>query len=161
MIFFRDQFLTHEQQVAFGLRFGKLTYAHPHDDAPPEGQPEIYTVDHKRFEERYGEDYRKAMRRHYDQNIFSGWHTDVTAAVNPQAGSILRADVLPEIGGDTQWTNLAAAYEGLSEPVKKFAATCGPSTATAATGLTATTPWPGGSRTTCWWRSIPWCGSTP
>ena len=120
VIFFRDQFLTHAQQVQFGAQFGKLTYAHPHDDAPPEEQPEIYTVDQKRFEERYGEDYRKAFKRYYDRGLFSGWHTDVTAAVNPPAGSILRADVVPDVGGDTQWTNLQAAYEGLSEPVQKL-----------------------------------------
>jgi taurine dioxygenase len=40
--------------------------------------------------------------------------------VNPPAGSILRAEVAPELGGDTQWTNLAAAYQGLSEPVRRF-----------------------------------------
>jgi alpha-ketoglutarate-dependent sulfate ester dioxygenase len=120
VIFFRDQFLTHAQQVQFGAQFGKLTYAHPHDDAPPAEQPEIYTVDMKRFEERYGEDYRKEFRRYYEQGTFSGWHTDVTAAVNPPAGSILRADVLPDRGGDTQWTNLQAAYEGLTEPMKRF-----------------------------------------
>ena len=44
----------------------------------------------------------------------------MTAAVNPPAGSILRAEVVPEVGGDTQWTNLVAAYEGLSEPVQAF-----------------------------------------
>ncbi len=120
VIFFREQFLTHAQQVQFGSQFGKLTYAHPHDDAPPEDQPEIYTVDQKRFEDRYGEEYRKTFRRNYDRGLFTGWHTDVTAAVNPPAGSILRADVVPDVGGDTQWTNLQAAYEGLSEPVRKF-----------------------------------------
>jgi taurine dioxygenase len=50
----------------------------------------------------------------------AGWHTDVTAAVNPPAASILRAEVVPEIGGDTTWTNLAAAYAGLSAPVRAF-----------------------------------------
>jgi alpha-ketoglutarate-dependent taurine dioxygenase len=40
--------------------------------------------------------------------------------VNPPAGSILRAEVAPEIGGDTTWTNLVAAYQGLSEPVQRF-----------------------------------------
>jgi alpha-ketoglutarate-dependent taurine dioxygenase len=40
--------------------------------------------------------------------------------VNPPAGSILRADVLPPYGGDTTWTNLVAAYEGLSPSVKAF-----------------------------------------
>ena len=28
---------------------------------------------------------------------------------------------MPEIGGDTTWTNLVAAYEGLSEPVRRLA----------------------------------------
>jgi taurine dioxygenase len=51
----------------------------------------------------------------------SRWHTDVTAVVNPPAGSILRAVNVPEIGGDTTWTNLVAAYEGLSEPLRALA----------------------------------------
>jgi taurine dioxygenase len=33
-------------------------------------------------------------------------------------GSILRALVVPEYGGDTQWSNLVAAYERLSAPVR-------------------------------------------
>ena len=48
------------------------------------------------------------------------FRSDVTPAVNPPAGSILRADILPAYGGDTTFTNLVAAYEGLSEPVKRF-----------------------------------------
>jgi taurine dioxygenase len=119
VIFFRDQRLDHAAQIAFGRRFGQLTYAHPHDEAPPEGYAEIFTVDPRRYEQRYGADFRKLRRRQY--SYFSGWHTDVTAAVNPPAVSILRADVVPEIGGDTQWTNLQAAYEGLSPAVQKFA----------------------------------------
>jgi len=35
--------------------------------------------------------------------------------VNPPAGSILRAITVPEYGGDTTWTNLVAAYDGLSD----------------------------------------------
>ena len=54
------------------------------------------------------------------RSLTSGWHTDVTPAVNPPAGSILRADVVPSFGGDTTFTNLVAAYEGLSEPVQAF-----------------------------------------
>ena len=54
VVFFREQQLDHESQIAFGRQFGDLTYAHPHDDEPPEGYPEIYTVDPRRFEQRYG-----------------------------------------------------------------------------------------------------------
>ncbi len=84
VIFFRGQELTHAAQVAFGSNFGELTYAHPHDEAPPENQPEIFTVDPRRYEERYGKEFRKELRRR-DYGYFSGWHTDVTAAVNPPA----------------------------------------------------------------------------
>lgn len=122
VIFFRGQRLDHAAQIAFGRQFGELTYAHPHDEAPPESYPEIFTVDPRRYERRYGADFRRENRRR-QYSYFTGWHTDVTAAVNPPAGSILRADVVPEIGGDTTWTNLVSAYDGLSQPVKAFVET--------------------------------------
>jgi alpha-ketoglutarate-dependent sulfate ester dioxygenase len=119
VLFFRGQRLDHASQIAFARQFGELTYAHPHDDAPPEEHPEIYTVDPERFSQRYGEDYVKDSRRR-QYSYFTGWHTDVTAAVNPPAASILRAETVPDVGGDTTWTNLAAAYQGLSAPVQSF-----------------------------------------
>jgi taurine dioxygenase len=117
VVFFRDQQLDHAAQITFGRQFGELTYAHPHDDEPPDGYPEIYTVDVRRQEQQYGID-AKTRRELYGSN--PGWHTDVTPAVNPPAGSILRADVVPPYGGDTQFTNLVAAYEGLSASVRAF-----------------------------------------
>ena len=45
---------------------------------------------------------------------WTGWHTDITAAINPPAASILRGEIVPPYGGDTQWTNLVVAYESLS-----------------------------------------------
>ena len=122
VVFFRDQPLDHAAQIAFGRQFGELTYAHPHDDAPPESHPEIYTVDSRRFADRFGIDLEHEKRaRKYSYT--DGWHSDVTPAINPPAGSILRADVVPAYGGDTTFTNLVAAYEGLSEPFKRFADT--------------------------------------
>jgi alpha-ketoglutarate-dependent sulfate ester dioxygenase len=119
VVFFRGQQLDHASQIAFGCQFGELTYAHPHDDQPPEGHPEIYTVDPRRFEQRFGIEKRELeARRRY--SFTSGWHTDVTPAHNPPAGSILRADVIPSYGGDTTFTNLVAAYEGLSAPIRAF-----------------------------------------
>jgi taurine dioxygenase len=119
VVFFRGQNLDHASQIAFGRQFGGLTYAHPHDDTPPDGYPEIYTVDPRRFQQNLGIDAkeREAVRKY---SYTSGWHTDVTPAHNPPAGSILRADVVPSYGGDTTFTNLIAAYEGLSDPVRAF-----------------------------------------
>jgi len=122
VVVFRDQNLDHAAQIAFGRQFGDLTYNHPHDDLPPDGYPEIYTVDPTKVrhrgesrsrEDEYSEEYRRSSR-------FAGWHADVTPAINPPWGSILRADVLPPYGGDTSFTNLAAAYDGLSGPFKAF-----------------------------------------
>jgi taurine dioxygenase len=119
VVFFRGQHLDHGTQIAFGRRFGDLTYAHPHDDAPPQGHPEIFTVDPDRYAERYGAEFvKETKRRQY--SYFTGWHTDVTAAVNPPAASILRAETVPDVGGDTTWSNLVSAYEGLSAPVRGF-----------------------------------------
>lgn len=117
VLFFRGQHLDHAAQIRFGATFGELTYAHPHDEAPPEGHPEVFTVDPERYAQRYGHDPARYRRRY---SYVAGWHTDVTAAVNPPAVSVLRADVVPAVGGDTTWTNLAAAYAGLSAPVRAF-----------------------------------------
>ncbi|GAA0895327.1 MULTISPECIES: TauD/TfdA dioxygenase family protein [Streptomyces violaceusniger group] len=119
VVFFRGQNVDHAAQIAFARHFGELTYAHPHDDTPPEGFPEIFTIDPKRYEQRYKDGFaRQRTRRKY--SYFGGWHTDVTPAVNPPAASILRAETVPEYGGDTTWTNTVAAYEGLSAPVRAF-----------------------------------------
>ncbi|WP_433566946.1 TauD/TfdA dioxygenase family protein [Nocardia sp. CA-151230] len=119
VVFFRDQEIGHAEQIAFARRFGELTHAHPHEDAPPAEFPEILTIDPRRYEQKYGENFREQYtKRRY--TYYAGWHTDVTAAVNPPAASLLRAETVPSYGGDTTWTNQVAAYEGLSEPLRKL-----------------------------------------
>jgi taurine dioxygenase len=120
VVFFRDQHLDHAQQIAFARQFGDLTYAHPYDDSPPDGHPEIYTVSPERFAAQFGIEGEAAKRLRRRYSYTNDWHTDVTAAVNPPAGSVLRAEVVPEFGGDTTFTNLVAAYEGLSDPLQRF-----------------------------------------
>ncbi|MGW4367036.1 TauD/TfdA dioxygenase family protein [Nocardia takedensis] len=111
VVFFRDQSIGHAEQIAFARRFGKVTPAHPYEENPPAGFPEILPIDSRRYDELYGR-----RRTSYD----SSWHTDVTALVNPPAFSILRSDILPPYGGDTAWTNLVAAYENLPERLREF-----------------------------------------
>jgi taurine dioxygenase len=106
VVFFRDQHLTPEQQVAFGRHFGEVTPAHPTLPAALPEHPQILLLDNHRGEGRQG------------PRADSGWHTDVTFVANPPMASILRGVVVPEYGGDTQWTNLVAAYADLSPTVK-------------------------------------------
>jgi len=111
VIFFRDQDLTHDQHITFASAFGQPTLGHPVFGFV-ESHKQVYSVAKNRFKERStGEPLIRP---------WTGWHTDVTAAVNPPAGSILRGVTIPPYGGDTIWTNLAEAYNGLSATLRGF-----------------------------------------
>lgn len=111
VVFFRNQHLSHEQHLAFSRQFGELTPGHP-VFGHVQGYPELYSI----------AKHRKANRHsgQAEQRPWTGWHADVTAAHNPPAASILRGVTIPPYGGDTQWTNLVAAYEALSKPMQAF-----------------------------------------
>lgn len=118
VVFFRGPDIGHARHIAFGRRFGELTRrpGTKHGVAP-DGFPEILTVDPKADVERYGSDFEEHYRRKWVSPL-AGWHSDLTQAVNPPDASILRAETTPQFGGDTQWTNTVAAYEGLSRPLR-------------------------------------------
>lgn len=111
VVFFRGQQMDHAQHIAFARNFGELTPGHAVYGSDPE-YPEIYSIAKNR-----------TANSHHDQVLqrpWTGWHTDVTAAINPPMASILRGDVVPPYGGDTQFTSLIEAYNALSAPMKKF-----------------------------------------
>ncbi|MGL4178113.1 MAG: TauD/TfdA dioxygenase family protein [Dermatophilaceae bacterium] len=99
VIFFRDQFLTPEQHLDFGRRWGDLEIVPflDHDDT----YPELLTI-------------RRGSEKAYE-NV---WHSDVSWREEPSMGSILRALKVPEFGGDTLWCDMTAAYDALSPGMK-------------------------------------------
>ncbi|GLI03896.1 TauD/TfdA dioxygenase family protein [Phytohabitans aurantiacus] len=119
VLFFHGQHLDHAAHVALARQFGTPTAADPHEPGIDPQFPEILTVDPRVDEHRYGEDFEERFRRRR-RHFLSGWHIDNSATVNPPAASILRADIVPAYGGDTHWTNLVAAYEGLSPPLRRL-----------------------------------------
>jgi len=52
-------------------------------------------------------------------NVGGAWHTDHSYDQEPALGSILVARELPPKGGDTLFANMFAAYDGLSDGLKK------------------------------------------
>lgn len=48
------------------------------------------------------------------------WHTDVTFLETPAMGAVLAAKQLPTYGGDTLWASSSAAFDALSEPLKRL-----------------------------------------
>lgn len=112
VIFFRDQFLNHQQHVDFCRQFGELTPGHV-VFGNVDDYPAVYSIAKHRKANRY-QGGEVLMRP------WTGWHTDITAAINPPAASILRGDIVPPYGGDTQFTSLVAAYNGLSATMRGF-----------------------------------------
>lgn len=48
------------------------------------------------------------------------WHADTTSLATPPWGSVLRAVQVPEVGGDTCWSSMYAAWDALSEPMQRM-----------------------------------------
>ncbi|MFF2083342.1 TauD/TfdA dioxygenase family protein [Nocardia sp. NPDC058176] len=95
VLFFRDQPLTSAQHVGFAKRFGELEI-HPALAASAD-EPELV-----RFE--------KGAQM---VGVENAWHHDVTWREHPSLGAILHAVAVPEIGGDTLFADMYAAYESL------------------------------------------------
>lgn len=106
VIFFRGQDLSPEAQIAFAERFGRLSPPHPVIPSLP-GHPAI-TV------------FENDADRPAETNT---WHSDVTFEASPAMGSILYCKKTPQPGGDTIWSNMYAAYDSLSEPLRQMVST--------------------------------------
>jgi taurine dioxygenase len=102
VVFFRDQRLTPEQHVAFARRFGEININRFFKTV--DGYPMIAEV--RKEPEQTG-------------NIGSGWHTDHSYDQAPAMGSILYALEVPETGGDTLFASMYAAYDALSDGLKR------------------------------------------
>ncbi|MFS4108302.1 TauD/TfdA dioxygenase family protein [Streptomyces sp. PD-S100-1] len=120
VVFFRGQRLDHAAHVAFARRFGAPVVPRRRGGASPAGFPEVETTaDRLELGGRFGMDHDEWLRRRR-HTLLRGWHCDHGARVDPPAATVLRAETVPPYGGDTTWANLAAAYAGLSAPVRAF-----------------------------------------
>jgi len=100
VIFFRDQPISGEQHLAFTRRFGELE-VHPFIPANAE-LPELV-----RFA-------KGAEAAGYENS----WHHDVTWREIPSKATILHALEIPEVGGDTLFSDMGAAYDALEDEIK-------------------------------------------
>ncbi|MCU1485947.1 MAG: TauD/TfdA family dioxygenase [Actinomycetia bacterium] len=52
--------------------------------------------------------------------VASMWHTDETFLERPPMGTLLHAQVIPPVGGDTCFASMTAAYDALSAPMRRY-----------------------------------------
>lgn len=111
----RDQDLTPQRHIDFSRRFGELfgdreqlqdsvtKYLLP-------GYPQIFRASNKVVE---GQQQGRSRAGNY-------WHSDVSFRPHSAMVSLLYAIEIPPMGGDTLFTNMYRAYEGLSPSLQQF-----------------------------------------
>ena len=102
VIFFRDQDIGPAQQKALALSFGPLQ-THPAYATVP-NYPEITILE--------------STAEHPTK--IEAWHSDMTFRLHPPMCTVLRSVIVPERGGDTLWSSMTTAYDGLSPAMQSF-----------------------------------------
>jgi taurine dioxygenase len=105
VIFFRDQSLDVARHKAFARRFGEI-FIHPNYKGM-QADPEVVEI----------------RREPGDRRIVGEeWHADTTMVAEPPMGAILYALECPPYGGDTLFASQYAAYDALSDGMKRMLA---------------------------------------
>jgi taurine dioxygenase len=100
VVFLRDQFASDAEMN----RFAKLL-----------GDPAPYKYDANPVDDDY------AWHINAGEIRADHWHSDLSWTVDPVSVGILSPVVIPEFGGETVWSNLAAAYAEMPPPLQAMA----------------------------------------
>jgi taurine dioxygenase len=102
VLVFRDQRIPPEQHIAFSKRFGPLQIHVLHQFALA-GHPEVLVVSNI---VENGKPIGLGDAGHF-------WHSDLSYKEKPSLGSLLHAQELPRVGGDTLFANMHLAWDEL------------------------------------------------
>lgn len=108
---FAGQRLSEAQHVAFSRRFGELQ-RHVLDQFRHPDHPEIYVLSN--VDRASG----RTIGRHPDKGTLT-WHSDLSFQRRPALATILYGIETPRVGAETQFADMAAAYDALDEPMKR------------------------------------------
>jgi len=103
VIVFRDQEkMTPELHLELAKRFGEPTYS-------------------KKLQHYDGFEVMSLLENDGSKKAIGGrWHADNTDYKCPPMGSLLYAEVVPSVGGDTMFASMTAAYDALSPGLKVY-----------------------------------------
>ncbi|KAI0896102.1 alpha-ketoglutarate-dependent sulfonate dioxygenase [Annulohypoxylon nitens] len=111
VVFFRNQDLSPQQQLALGKYYGQVE-VHPQVAQVP-GNPGVTVI---------WPDLQATERHANFRNPggASRWHTDLVHELQPAGITHLHNDTIPPVGGDTLWASGYSAYEKLSPDFRKI-----------------------------------------
>ena len=103
VLVFPEQDVEPPAQVEFSARFGRLKHHVLKENLLP-GMPEIYVLTNM------------TSQNEVKPRPYAGayWHTDLSYEAEPAFGSVMYAVEVPEVGGDTMFCSMAAAWDALS-----------------------------------------------
>ncbi len=109
VLVFPGQLLSNQQHIEFSRRFGTLE-VHPSRKYILPDFPEILLLTN-----------RRDAAGNYVSLRDGGtvWHSDLSYMRYPSMGSLLYAVDVPETGGDTEWVDMYAAFDGLADDLKR------------------------------------------
>ena len=102
VIFFRNQNISHTEQIALAQNWGPLE-SHAYVKGLDKHPEIVRIVKTKEEKNQWGEN----------------WHTDVSYNVKPTKAVILKSIKIPPVGGDTCFSNMELAWETLDESIKE------------------------------------------
>jgi taurine dioxygenase len=102
VLVFHGQEITIDEQVVFAKQFGTIA------DQP-------FTTRYEKSPEYIVLDQTSPKGEGADS-----WHSDNSFMAEPPKAAVLKATKLPEVGGDTCYANMYAAFEGLSKPMQQM-----------------------------------------
>jgi len=103
VIFLPEQTLSPQEHLQVAERFGELAPVHPFFPHVADA-PQISMIETVRG---------KAP-------LESFWHTDLTWQKRPSKASLLHAQHLPQVGGDTIWCDMRSVFNALPEAEKQY-----------------------------------------
>lgn len=117
VLVFRGQPLTQDEQIALTLQFGPLDLgfkkaANPHSRLKYKEFADISNVDES------GEIASRSHRRIVNNMANQLWHSDSSFQDPPARYSMLHSVINPSWGGETEFADLRAAYDGLDERMR-------------------------------------------
>jgi taurine dioxygenase len=109
LLCFPKQNLTREQMIAFAARFGVVDDNSSVKHRDPKN-PYVTMISSKPFEGKPWEGFKNG----------ENWHTDRSFKVGPTSYTLLHAQELPPVGGNTLFANQYMSYNGLSPKLRAF-----------------------------------------